>query len=353
MGALASRARKQAITNQRVRGAPSRSRLVAYVSRDTQAMHESEGERRSLTVAARSLRSARYVCLRAARKQAINNQEGGDAPSRSRLVAYARRNTQAITNQRVRDAPSRSRRVTTLGGYASDHESEGERRSLTIVALKLATSGENRLQLMRRHDLQLRVGAIGRLLVRAPSAKVRHVAEAGTLHVLVGDFGNQFGTDRLPREVLALAPTALPAGQPMHSFGLTISGPLFPRVAVEGVLAVWHEKLRQFAALLLCKAGADADVLQATGIVKESEQQRADFGLRPLLIPAESRHHAVAIALMLDLEHDALVGLVGDRERLGHDAIEPRAFEAVEPVLRHGRILGGRRDVDRRLGGSE
>ena len=60
-------------------------------------------------------------------------------------------------------------------------------------------AGEDRFQLVRRDDFELRVGAIARLLVGAPSPELRHMAEAGALHVLVCDFDYQFGSERLPR----------------------------------------------------------------------------------------------------------------------------------------------------------
>ena len=42
-----------------------------------------------------------------------------------------------------------------------------------------------------------------------------HVAESTALHVLVGDFDDEFGTQRLPRKIFALAPAALTAGHAM------------------------------------------------------------------------------------------------------------------------------------------
>ncbi len=73
-------------------------------------------------------------------------------------------------------------------------------------------------------------------------------------------------------------------------------------------------------------------------------------------MPAETGDHAVAIALVLDLEHHALVGLVGSRNRLGHDAVESGALEATKPVRRDARSRvagvrwsGGVADGEQRL----
>jgi hypothetical protein len=57
---------------------------------------------------------------------------------------------------------------------------------------RLAGAAENCHQLLRRYYFQLRVGAVLRMLVGAPSAKLRHVAEAIALHMLVSHFDNQF-----------------------------------------------------------------------------------------------------------------------------------------------------------------
>src|SRR5213593_2842244 len=72
-------------------------------------------------------------------------------------------------------------------------------------------AGEDRHQLLWRNHFELSIGTVARLLVRAPSSKMRHVTKAGSLHMLVSHFDHQFGPQRLPREVLALAPAALAA----------------------------------------------------------------------------------------------------------------------------------------------
>src|SRR6202035_3355270 len=97
------------------------------------------------------------------------------------------------------------------------------------------TAGENRHQLLWRNNFELGIGAVARLLVRAPPSKLRHVTETGALHVFVSDFHHQFGTQWLPRQVLALAPAALATRHAMRGF--TACGfmlrPLSPRVCGE------------------------------------------------------------------------------------------------------------------------
>jgi hypothetical protein len=53
---------------------------------------------------------------------------------------------------------------------------------------------------------------------------------------------------------------------------------------------------------------------------------------------------------MLDLEHHALVGLIGDRQRLGDQPVETGSLELLKPSLRRWQIGGDRGDVDRRAG---
>ena len=91
-------------------------------------------------------------------------------------------------------------------------------------------------------------------------------------------------------------------------------------------------------------AGRDADVVQATVVVVEAEQQRADA--LAVLVDAVPGHRAVGRALVLDLHHRALVGRVHVVEPLGHDAVESGALERREPRLGDGRsVLDGVRST--------
>ena len=187
---------------------------------------------------------------------------------------------------------------------------------------------------MRRDDLELRVGAVARRLVRPPAPELRGVAEARALHVVVGDLDDELGSQRLPREVLALAPAALRAG-PALAAALRVgrAGPLLPRMIDQRVLAVRRQEGDELAALRVGEARGDADVLERR---PRRRRARAAASRRALalaaLVPAKARDDAVALALVLHLEHDALVRLVDAGRRLGHHAVEPGALEAPEPV---------------------
>ena len=84
------------------------------------------------------------------------------------------------------------------------------------------------------------------------------------------------------------------------------------------------------------------DVLQHALVVVQPEEQRA-HGVLAALVPAEAGDHAFGGARMLHLDHRALAGQVGARLGLGDHAVQPRAFEAREPVAaqRRGRASSG------------
>ena len=164
-------------------------------------------------------------------------------------------------------------------------------------------------------DLELRVGAVGGLLVGAPAAELRGVAEAGALHVVVGDLDDELrraaapttgpcpGSSGSARPGTRCAGRVRARAQPAHSFhGWSSSA--FSRYGARN-----STSSRRFASV---KLAHDADVLQLAGVVVEPEQQRADGACRsPRLVPAEAGDDAVALALVLHLQHHALVRLVG------------------------------------------
>src|SRR5271154_5980391 len=90
------------------------------------------------------------------------------------------------------------------------------RRNLLEQSVSMEVARENRFQLVRRNDLKLRVGAIARLLVGPPLPELRHMTESRPLHMLVCNFDHQLGSERLPGQILAVAPTALTSRHPMR-----------------------------------------------------------------------------------------------------------------------------------------
>src|SRR6516162_10042316 len=98
------------------------------------------------------------------------------------------------------------------------------------------------------------------------------------------------------------------------------------------VSTVGSEVLNKLSALFLSEARADADMLQRSLRIVEPKQQRTYRRTLSSLMPAKTCNHTVAIALVLDLEHHALVRLIGVRHRLCHNPVKTRAFEAPKPI---------------------
>src|SRR5437762_13485789 len=84
--------------------------------------------------------------------------------------------------------------------------STARRRTFEDPSRGSAAGGKDGQQFLRRDHFELRIRAVGWLLVGAPSSKMRHVTEPAALHVLVSDFDDHFGSQPLPLQVLALAP---------------------------------------------------------------------------------------------------------------------------------------------------
>ena len=175
------------------------------------------------------------------------------------------------------------------------------------------------------------------------------MAEAGPLHMVVAHLGDELGAQRLPRQILPLAPTALRSRPALSGFGLVDERPFTPRMPFERVDSIRRQKLDQLAALDVGEAGRDADMLQGAGVVMETEEQRADRDALVPLVPAESGDDAIAFARVLHLQHDALVGLVDAGLRLRHHTVEAGTLESPEPVGGDDAVARRWRQMDRRL----
>ena len=123
---------------------------------------------------------------------------------------------------------------------------------------------EDGFQFFRCDYFKLSEGARFWFAVCAPAAEVGHVAEASALHVLVGDFDDEFGAERLPFEVFAVAPTALAAGHAVVAGGCSFfrAFPVFPGMIAESVFAPGREEGEKLAAHRSREAGAHSDMLE-------------------------------------------------------------------------------------------
>src|SRR5215813_6348808 len=88
---------------------------------------------------------------------------------------------------------------------------------ISFLSRLLLTAGPRRFrakdarQLICRRYLQLIVAAVLGTFVESPAQEMRGVAEARALHVVVAHFADALGPQRLPAQVLARIPAALPA----------------------------------------------------------------------------------------------------------------------------------------------
>src|SRR5215831_901123 len=143
-------------------------------------------------------------------------------------------------------------------------------------------------------------------------------------------------TERLPAQIFPAVPPAGRTGQPLslRAGVLLCHGPIPPWMVFERVRA----QRRQLADEVLAHHGGerrgDPDMVERVIVVVEAEQERADHRAGALLVPAEAGDHAVSRALVLHLDHRAFPSAIGRVKTLCHDAIEPGALEAAEPVRR-------------------
>src|ERR1700754_580327 len=85
--------------------------------------------------------------------------------------------------------------------------------------------------------------------------------------------------------------------------------------------------------------------MQKSLVVKQPQQQRTDSRAFAFFVPTKSRHHTIAIALVLHLQHHALVRFVSARDRFRYYAIQPGAFKTSKPIRRRCKIRRHRRYV--------
>src|SRR5581483_4997776 len=272
---------------------------------------------------------------RARRARAVEGaaSDGGEPPPRVRRPRRRHARTIHHVDANPRQPGARA------GGAAAGAGTDRRRRRLR--------SAEDARQLVGRRHLELIVAALARRFVRTPAQKHRRVAEAIALHVVVLHLGDALDAQRFPRQVLARAPSTLPARHALTAMCVELR-PLFPRMIVERMRAERLELLRELAPPRHRERRGDADVVQPPAVVVQPEQQRSDELVLPRLVPAKTRDDAIRRARVLDLEHRALARLVYTVFRLRHDAVEARAFETLQPLGRDRDIARHRRQMNRR-----
>src|SRR5207253_10027567 len=138
------------------------------------------------------------------------------------------------------------------------------------------------------------VGAVVGVLVVAPVAEVRVVAEAAVHDPLVGDLAHPLDPEWLPRHVLRGVPSVRPAGHALPTLGRLAHGvgPGAPRMTLERVLPQRLDLTEQALPYRRGHPAPDPDVVEDAFVVVETEQQRAHAFA--VLVHAEARGHALA-----------------------------------------------------------
>ncbi len=179
-----------------------------------------------------------------------------------------------------------------------------------------STLWKNCRQFLWRNNFKLGVGTIAGLFVRSPSAELRRMPKAISLHVVISNFYNQFRPHWFPRQIFALAPATLSAGHSLNAFIIfgRVLSPCLPRMVHQCIFSIRLEKLHQLFSFRRAETRTDPNVLQSAGIVEQTEQQRAYHRLLAFFMPAESSHHAIAVAFVFHFKHHSLVRLVSSCE---------------------------------------
>src|SRR5467141_630372 len=154
-----------------------------------------------------------------------------------------------------------------------EESNQGERP--VAKAPESATVRENRGQLLRRNHFELGIGAVGRLLIHSPSAKLRGMAKAASLHVVVSNFEHELGPQWFPGQVLALTPATLATRHAIDNLaGLgSLLRPMLPWVSGQRGFTVGVEELCQFPALLGAEARTNHEIGRASAVVEQAQQQ--------------------------------------------------------------------------------
>ena len=184
--------------------------------------------------------------------------------------------------------------------------------------------------------VELGVRARRRLPVRTPPLEVGAVTEAIVLEVVVGHLAHQLGPKGLPGHVLA----GIPAADAARVCGWS----RWPTRARGGSRRRRPGTARARSTSSRRRAAVNPDATptwcRTPVVVVQAEQERTDDPA--VLVPAESGHHAVGGALMLDLQHRPLVLEVAQITGFGHHTVETGPFEPGEPVGGHvGVVVAG------------
>ena len=169
------------------------------------------------------------------------------------------------------------------------------------------------------------------------------MSEAAVLELTERHLGDESHPDRHEREVLPGVPSASRRRRREVGFGAVL-GPTPPRMPVERIGGARLEFGEQFGSARHAERRGHTHRVHLARFVEQAEQQRADA--LAVLVDAVAGDRAVGGSGVLHLDERALARLVGSVDRLGDDAIEAGALEALEPFLRAPAIGARRREMD-------
>ena len=172
------------------------------------------------------------------------------------------------------------------------------------------------------------------------------MTKTAPLHVVVLDLTHSLDPDRLPREILARAPSTLASGHAGHLARVGL-GPFAPRVT--SLIACARSGASSLASCSRIAMVNDEVTPTWFSFPRSSykpEQQRADETSFPVLCQRKpaTTHSAVRACLTLIIAR--LPGSYVPVLRFGDHAVQARSLEAREPLRRHGPVARHRRQVD-------
>src|ERR1700733_13445512 len=108
--------------------------------------------------------------------------------------------------------------IQTIYQRVSSLRSEVPSKTIEQVSPDSAATRKNLHQFLRGYYFELSISAVTRRFIHAPSSKLCRMSKPGALHMLISDLYHQLGAQRLPRQVLAMAPSTLASWYAMLSF---------------------------------------------------------------------------------------------------------------------------------------
>src|SRR5215207_327013 len=299
-------------------------------------------------------RCARTTRAHTSASSATKASSGSTTPTRARPGTGSARSS-AVTTRRTCSGSTR----TSLRRPAAPDQPD----TATEVAYPSPDpAGQYVRDVVLHRSVELGVATRGRLAVRTPAHELGDVPEPESLHVVVADLDYPLGPEWDEGQLLVRVP---PAGLSAACGARTLRPAPWMTGEVgdqrlqlgEQLSAADHRERAHHPDGYQERRVGFGTELERQGrtlavVDVQSEQHRADRTLAGLVHPV-TRHDAVCGPLVLDLDHDPLVRLIGQVRVLRDQSVQACTLEQVEPSSGHVDVPGDRGDVDRRDGRSK